>query len=125
MNKKILPKTKTGSDISLDTWNLDLDHSLEAQEIEAWNQKDLLAEFDEDIKIHLKDAKNITEISFMCGKPQNCDSHKQYGECCKCIRENFDSPNAYKHWQTSISNLLESEVHNFLLRNVGNWKDFS
>ena len=122
MNKKILPKTKTGLDISLepnkDTWNLDLDHSLEAQEIEAWNQKDLLAEFDEDIKIHLKDAKNITEISFMCGKPQNCDSHKQYGECCKCIRENFDSPNAYKHWQTSISNLLEQEATSFIRKNT-------
>ena len=122
MNKKILPKTKTGSDVSLeankDTWNLDLDHSLEAREIEAWNQKDLLAEFDEDIKIHLKDAKNITEISFMCEKPQNCDSHKQYGECCKCIRENFDSPNAYKHWQTSISNLLEQEATSFIRKNT-------
>ena len=69
MNKKILPKTKTGSDVSLeankDTWNLDLDHSLEAREIEAWNQKDLLAEFDEDIKIHLKALKPSFHVIFL------------------------------------------------------------
>jgi hypothetical protein len=118
MNKKILPKTKTGSEISLepnkDTWDLRFDHSLEAQEIEAWNQKDIEAEFDTDINIEFKEAKDITEIDIFCDKPDDCESHKQYGECCRCIRTNFDSPNAYKHWQNSIKNLMEKEAKHFV-----------
>ena len=118
MNKKILPKTKTGSDVSLepnkDTWNLDLDHSLEALEIEAWTHKDVLAEFDEEIEIHLKDAKNINEISFLCNKPKDCESYKQYGNSCRCVRANFDSPHAYSYWQNSIKKLMEKEVKHFI-----------
>jgi hypothetical protein len=97
-----------------DTWDLSLDHSLEAQEIEAWNQKDIEAEFDSDINIEFKEAKDLKEIRYMCKKPQNCESFKQYGECCRCIRNEFDSPNAYKHWLKSLSNLLESEVEDFV-----------
>ena len=118
MNKKILPRTGTGIDISLeagkDAWNLDLDQSSEALEIEAWNQKDIEAEFDKDINIQFKEAKDISEISFLCDKPQNCESNKQYSECCRCIRERFDSPNAYKHWQNSIKQLMEQEAKSFL-----------
>ena len=118
MNKKILPRTGTGIDISLeagkDAWNLDLDQSSEALEIEAWNQKDIEAEFDKDINIQFKEAKDIREISFLCDKPQNCESNKQYSECCRCIREHFDSPNAYSHWQNSIKQLMEKEVKHFI-----------
>jgi len=118
MNKKILPRTGTGIDISLeagkDAWNLDLDQSSEALEIEAWNQKDIEAEFDKDINIQFKEAKDISEISFLCDKPQDCESNKQYSECCRCIREHFDSPNAYSHWQNSIKQLMEKEVKHFI-----------
>ena len=79
-----------------------LETTSEEREIEAWVEKDVLAEFDKSIHIELRDAKDIKEINFLCDKPQNCESHKQYGECCSCIRENFDSPNAYKHWKTTI-----------------------
>ena len=94
-----------------------LETTSEEREIDLWVDKDVLAEFDESIEIDLREAKDIKEISFMCEKPQNCDSHQQYGECCRCIRENFDSPRSYEHWKHSITNLLESEVENLVRKN--------
>ena len=94
-----------------------LEITSEEREINAWVEKDVLAEFDKSIQIHLKDAEDIKEISFLCDKPQNCKSQKQHGECCRCIREKFDSPNAYKHWKQSITNLLEKEVSSFIRKN--------
>ena len=91
-----------------------LETTSEEREIEAWVEKDVLAEFDKSIYIELRDAKDMKEINFLCDKPQNCESHKQHGECCSCVRENFDSPNAYTHWKQTITNLLEQEVKHFV-----------
>ena len=60
--------------------------------------------------IELKDK----DISFMCEKPQNCNSHKTYGFSCRCIRENFATPTEFTLWAKNELTELKDELTDFL-----------
>ena len=86
-----------------------LDMEDEDEAIDEWYQKDLI-DFVEEQDIELKDK----DISFMCEKPQNCNSHKTYGFSCRCIRENFATPTEFTLWAKNELTELKDELKDLL-----------
>jgi len=53
-------------------------------------------------------------MEFMCERPENCSSHKGYGNNCKCIRENFENPTQFNKWVDKQINELGTELKGLL-----------
>lgn len=83
--------------------------SSEDKEVELWQTKDELCEFGEVEITHLK-AKGIEDIDFLCKRPQDCKSAQRYGTSCRCIREKFDSPRAFKLWCKTYSDEIQRHI---------------
>lgn len=93
------------------------DETPENKEVEKWLMKDEINEIDNK-KIKTKEATDLIEdLSFFCKKPKDCPSRERYGNSCRCIRENFSSPDDFKNWTKTYSNLFEKELYELIRRN--------
>ena len=48
----------------------------------------------------LDDSTHKPDLDFMCKEPNDCYSYKLYGEACKCVRQQFSTPSAYRDWRS-------------------------
>ena len=88
----------------------------EDKEVEEWLMKDEINEIDNK-RIKTKKAEDLIEdLSFFCEKPKDCSSRERYGNNCRCIRENFSSPDDFKNWTKTYSNLFEKELYELIRR---------
>ena len=76
----------------------------ESEEVKAWLEQGTLDLFDEP-----EYEKPDPDIGILCDKPDECSSRKQFGNACKCIRENFRTQEDFYEWQEKkMSELKES-----------------
>ena len=88
----------------------------EDKEVEEWLMKDEINEI-ENKRIKTKEATDLIEdLSFFCKKPKDCASREKYGNNCRCIRENFSSPDDFNNWTKTYSNLIEKELYEIIRR---------
>jgi len=85
------------------------DFEREDDEIDAWYQKDGEAYMD-NTPINIQNR----DISFMCQQPEQCPSHKTYGFDCRCVRQNFNTPTAFRLWVENELTELKDELTDFL-----------
>jgi hypothetical protein len=77
----------------------------EDAEIEEWYQQDVLSYMD-NTPIELKQR----DISFMCDKPLECQSHINHSFDCHCIRSTFKTPTEFKLWAENELTELKDEL---------------
>ena len=65
----------------------------ETEEINEWRMNESLEDFGQEMVIP------DIDISFLCERPRDCPSYKENSIACKCIRENFSSPQAFAIWR--------------------------
>ena len=53
-----------------------------------------------------------------CAKPEECDSRIMSGESCKCIRQNFPSPEHFEFYKVVMKDFLKEKALALLARAV-------
>lgn len=81
-------------DIELEGLSFPENPSKEDRDVKEWIQLDEVRMFDP-----VEALPKPKNLDFMCSKPQDCSSHKKYSFSCRCIRENFSSPNDFMVWR--------------------------
>lgn len=79
----------------------------EEEEFDEWKHQDILNEFDE------KETKpDNLGIEILCEEPKKCNSFIENPYACRCIRENFDSPESFRKWRDLKIEELSSKLTN-------------
>ena len=79
--------------------------SEEEEKINQWNEKDIEHDFDE-IEVNIPEL----DIKLLCGTPNKCKPYKFNGQPCPCIRENFESPTAFREWRKLMIKRLGEKI---------------
>ena len=78
---------------------------LDDEEFDEWKHQEILNVFDE------KESKlEDIEIDFLCEEPKQCESFNAIPYACRCIRENFDSPESFRKWRDKQIEELSSKL---------------
>ena len=77
----------------------------EEEKINDWNEKDIEHDFDE-IEVNIPEL----DIKLLCGTPNKCKPYKFNGQPCPCIRENFESPTAFREWRKLMIKRLGEKI---------------
>ena len=77
----------------------------EEEKINQWNEKDIEHDFD-DKKVNIPEL----DIKLLCQKPKKCKHYKFNGQPCPCIRENFESPRAFREWRILMIKRLGEKI---------------
>ena len=84
---------KAGSSNPLFLLDDEIEKVDETEEINEWRMNESLEDFGQEMVIP------DIDISFLCERPRDCPSFKENSIACKCIRENFSSPQAFAIWR--------------------------
>ena len=78
---------------------------VEEEEFDEWQNREILNVFDET-------ESQVADIGldFLCDKPKQCESFKANPYACRCIRENFDSPESFLKWRDNQIEDLSSKL---------------
>jgi len=82
---------------------------IKEEEFDEWEHQDILNVFDN----KQSSLENIG-IEFLCQEPKQCESFKAKPYACRCIRENFDSPEQFRKWRDIKIEELSSKLTNFI-----------
>ncbi len=80
----------------------------ESEEIRQWYENESLEDFGQEM------VSPDIDISFLCEKPRDCSSFKTNSIACKCIRENFSSPQAFSIWREKQIKELGNKIKNLI-----------
>ena len=78
---------------------------VEEEEFDEWQNREILNVFDE-TESQVADI----DLDFLCEKPKQCESFKANPYACRCIRENFDSPESFLKWRDNQIEDLSSKL---------------
>ena len=78
---------------------------VEEEEFDEWQNREILNVFDE-TESQVADI----DLDFLCEKPKQCESFIANPYACRCIRENFDSPESFRKWRDNQIEDLSSKL---------------
>lgn len=81
----------------------------EKKDVKEWRQRAELELFDNP-DLNVPDV----DINFMCDKPKECSSNNNFGNSCRCIRENFYSETVFENWREEQIKKLGERIKNLI-----------